>query len=160
MAVLFWSLVRSSVCLPPGTALGGEALPKRGLPAPEGWGYGGLEHTSWEAVGIELEQATQPAQMRRLRRPDVCRASNGRNARSEAVGKQLEAGCKAAVGQFPLCPQKRTFVSASSMSALCHKRTSVRYYGAVKERHPPRENGLPRWHIVGNGQCDPLAYQA
>jgi hypothetical protein len=25
----------------------------------------------------------------------------------------------------PLCPQKRTFVSALSMSALCHKRTSV-----------------------------------
>ena len=30
---------------------------------------------------------------------------------------------QAAVGQCPLCPQKRTFVSALSMSALCQKRT-------------------------------------
>jgi hypothetical protein len=30
---------------------------------------------------------------------------------------------EAAVGQCPLCPQKRTFVSALSVSALCHKRT-------------------------------------
>src|SRR6478672_2438360 len=59
-----------------------------------------------------------------------------------------------------LYPRKQTFVSASGMSEKCQKRTSVRYFGAVKERHPPRENGLPRWHIVGNGQCDPLAYQA
>src|SRR6185437_909504 len=31
---------------------------------------------------------------------------------------------QAAVGHCPLCPQKRTFVSALSMSSLCHKQTS------------------------------------
>jgi hypothetical protein len=47
-----------------------------------------------------------------------------RSGRERELRPVLISSLVRAVGPCPLCPQKRTFVSALSMSALCQKRTS------------------------------------
>ena len=80
------------------------------------------------------------------------------NKRTPAAANTPARRLVAAVGVCPLCPQKRTFVSALSMSALCHKRTSsVRWmqWRAALLTHgcrlPPRP-GLT-WHCRSACAC-------
>jgi hypothetical protein len=63
------------------------------------------------------------------------------DAKHDAGRVLINRDWQAAVGQCPLYPQKRTFVSALSMSALCHKQTLTFLQRSIENTGDPQIRG-------------------